>query len=111
MASGTAETLEKRLKGSEEFRISIRGARKGEERFLSELPGVIKVTLERESGDERDYLVVSERGRDVRSLLAKCILDSGLELLTLKAAEWNLEDIFLKIVTQEPEEYEVCSES
>jgi len=52
----------------------------------------------------RDYVIVTERGKDTRSLVAKHVVRRGYELLLLKPAEWNLEDIFLKIVTQEQEE-------
>jgi len=103
VASGTAEDLEGRLKGAQEFTAVIRGSWPHGDDFIRLVPGVLEVKLERENGDEREYLITSERGNEIQSQVARKILDAGFELLTLKPTEWNLEDIFLKIVTRDEE--------
>ncbi len=105
VAMGTSDDLENHLRQSEELVVTVRGAPAAEHPFpMENLPGVLGVKLERDLGGERDYRILCRRGKDARSEIAKFILDSGMELLSLKPAEWTLEEIFLKIVTSEPKE-------
>lgn len=104
VASGTAPDLEQRLRSAQEFRVSLRGPWDQGDQFLRYVPGVKEVKLEREGGAERDYLVVAEQAKEIQSELARWILYAGFELLALKRVEWSLEEIFLKIVTNETQE-------
>jgi len=110
VASGTPQMLEERLRGAEELFVTVRGSWENGDSFLRLLPGILETKLLRDGGKERDYKIVSEQGKEIRSQLARRVFESGFELLTLKAAEWNLEDIFLKIVTKESEELAACSD-
>ena len=104
VASGTPEDLEGRLKNSEEFLITLRGPwQKGDE-FIRLVPGVLETSLVRDSGVEREYRIRSAQESSARSQIARFIIEAGFELLSLKSADWSLEDIFLKIVTRETQE-------
>jgi len=104
VASGSAEMLEDQVKGTEEFVVKIKGSWRLGDRFLHRLSGIISVRQLSEAGEVREYSIVSERGKDARSQVATNIVRNGFELLMLKPAEWNLEEIFLKIVTSEQQE-------
>ena len=109
VAMGTSDDLEHNLRQSEELLITVRGVGTSEPSSpLEHLPGILGIKLERDLNGERDYRILCRRGKDVRSEISKCILESGLELLSLKPAEWSLEDIFLKIVTSEQKEPAGC---
>lgn len=101
VASGAPEDLEENLRHSEEFTVTIRGLWQGGDRFLHEIPDVLDVRLERDRSDERDYRIRSRKAGQTRSQIARVVTESGFELLELKTAEWSLEDLFLKIVTNE----------
>ncbi len=69
------------------------------QRVLAAVPGVREVKAE---GPNR-YLVVAEETEDPRPLLAQTIVQQGWRLLELRTSALSLEDIFLQLVTQEPE--------
>ncbi len=106
VAEGTCEDLEHRLKKTNEFVITLSGDWSLGEQFLRFVPGVLDLKLQVEEGKVRHYLVTAERESEIRNRVAKTILNAGFELLALKPSEWNLEDIFLKIITSEGEEIE-----
>jgi ABC-2 type transport system ATP-binding protein len=101
VAEGTCEDLENRLKGACEFSLTVSGAWQSGDPFLKFIPGVLEIRLVHEAGRVRQYLITAEKNSEIRTRVAKAVLDAGFELHSLKPAEWNLEDIFLKIVTSE----------
>lgn len=103
VASGTPEELEQSVRSADELDVTVRGDFEKSDGFLENIPGVQKVTLVREIGSEREYLVLCDKTKDLRSEIARVVLNSGLELLSLKHAEKGLEEVFLKIVKRESE--------
>ena len=101
VASGTPSSLEENLRHSTEFVVRLRGSWEKGDGFLRSVSGVTSVKLERDNGSERNYRIWAERGSDTSSQIAHVIMASGFELLELKTVEWSLEDIFLKLVTNE----------
>ena len=108
VASGTAEELEKDLRQSGEILLTARGSWQNHEDLFHGISGVLGIKLERDLNGERDYRIRCLKGKDVRSEIAKRVLESGFELLSLKAMETSLEEIFLQIVTKEIEEPVTC---
>ncbi|OGX05477.1 MAG: hypothetical protein A3G87_09735 [Omnitrophica bacterium RIFCSPLOWO2_12_FULL_50_11] len=104
VASVAAPDVAPQSPGAQEFRVTLRGSWDQGDEFLRFVPGVSEVRLERDGGAERDYLIVAEHGKEIQSELARRILFSGFELLTLKPVEWNLEEIFMNVVTSEVEQ-------
>jgi len=45
--------------------------------------------------------VETEKDKDLRSQIAKRIVEEGFELLELRSRSMSLEDVFLKLVTEE----------
>jgi ABC-2 type transport system ATP-binding protein len=104
MAQGASHDLEEKIRGAQELILKIQGDWKEGDAFLKNVSGVIGIHLRSELGNQREYAIAVKQDKDIRSELARHILDSGFELLSLKLTEWDLEDIFLKIVTCETEE-------
>ena len=50
---------------------------------------------------EGRYLVEGGNGKDLRPELARLLVQQGFDLLELKSQEFNLEDVFLNLVTEE----------
>ena len=97
VASGSPEILEQNLREAEEFLIRIRGSWHTGDQFLHELPDVLEVRLEWDRDGERAYRFLLRHDSPARSQLARLIMEAGFEILEFKAADWSLEDIFLKV--------------
>jgi len=50
------------------------------------------------------YTIDVEKDRDIRAGIAKKIIENGFDLLELKSKSMSLEDVFLKLVTEEERE-------
>jgi len=47
------------------------------------------------------YTVETQKDKDLRSQIAKRIVEEGFELLELRSRSMSLEDVFLKLVMEE----------
>jgi ABC-2 type transport system ATP-binding protein len=97
VAEDTPENLTAKLKGSETLFLRIEGPREEVSVKLRSVPGVTRVT--QKEGEE--YEVDSEVGKDVRRDLAAAVVKSGWALLELRPMGMSLEEIYLKLTTQE----------
>ncbi len=100
---GTPESLMAKLKEGEVLRAQITGPSDQVMELIGAIDGVLDVSLEsggREDG-EQVYLVTASPGRDVRDDLARKVVDSDLGLRELRPLEMTLEDIFLRLTTEE----------
>jgi ABC-2 type transport system ATP-binding protein len=105
VAADTPENLTARLQKGMRIQLQVR-AREGAEveQALRGVEGVSRVSLERDVAPEvRAYLVESTDRSDIRARLAREIIGRGWDLLELHAVEMSLEDIFLQLVTEEPQ--------
>jgi gliding motility-associated transport system ATP-binding protein len=104
VAAGEPEELNKRLQGFETVMVVVEGP--GAE-MMDKLQRVEGVNLvePRESADGRmTFEIHAEKGRDVRAELARAIVESQWKLFELKTSGMSLEDIFLKLTTQDVSE-------
>ncbi len=101
VAIDTPENLNSQLRGGDVIELEVRGPIERLESAFRDLPQVIKVTL----GQERDgyYPVSLETSgkEDIRHEVAKRIIHSGLDLCELKTLTMTLEEIFVKLTTEE----------
>ncbi len=95
-----AENLSARLRGAQRIDIEVVGPHTEVLSGLKQVKNVFKVTSEG-SGDRRQYAVECTTGQDMRHKLASEIVRGGWRLLELKSTEMSLEDIFLKLTTEE----------
>jgi ABC-2 type transport system ATP-binding protein len=102
VGEGTPQSLMAQLKEGEVLRAQIAGPAEQVEPLLRTIDGVLEVAAEpgRAAG-EQTYIITAVPGRDVRDLVARKVVDSGLGLRELRALEMTLEDIFLRLVTEE----------
>ena len=101
VAVDTPDNLTSRLRGSETIYVQVDAMGADAAGALAGLAGVTRVS----SADARDGVlgleVESEAGRDVRRDLAAAIVTRGWGLLELRPLRMSLEDVFLKLTTQE----------
>ncbi len=106
VAEDTPENLMKQLRGSEALQVSVRGARAGVIDKLRAVKGVLSVAVADGIGGEgvASYTVATDPGTDVREDLARAVVDGGFGLLELRMAGVSLEDVFLRLTTEEVDE-------
>ena len=106
VAEDTPENLTARLQGFETMHLLVQGPERDVRERLSKIPGVSGVTPAPSSNGRVELDVQTAKGRDVRSELARAVVESGWELLELRPVGLSLEEIFLKLTTTESEEAE-----
>lgn len=69
---------------------------------LRAVPGVATVSAEVRPGDHTGrYVVEMEQGKDVRDAMVQSIVGAGWSLLEMHTLRLSLEDIFIRLVTEE----------
>jgi len=102
VAVDTPETLTPRLQRSTQVLLQIDGPPDQVSVRLREAPGVLQVAMKDGAGALRRYLVETDKDRDLRQELARVVCTSGWGLLELRPVDMSLEDIFIRLVTEEP---------
>ncbi len=100
-AEDTPENLTRRLRGAETLRLEVRGPRDDVAQRLRGLARVLEVAVTGSDDGHHAYTVVCELGADLREQLAATVVQEGWGLLELRPVEYSLEDIFLRIITEE----------
>lgn len=103
VAVDTPESLTRRLQRSTQVLLQIDGPPDQVTVRLREAPGVLQVVMKDGAGALRRYLVETDKDRDLRQELARVVCSSGWGLLELRPVDMSLEDVFIRLVTEEPE--------
>ena len=99
VAVDTYAQLAARLRSSEKTLVRVARADASLPQRLSVIAGVLHVT----PGPNQGELVVEAvLGKDVREEVARTMVGAGAGLLELRPIAMSLEDVFLKLVTEEP---------
>ena len=102
VGEGTPDSLIAQLQEGDVLRAQIAGPREQVRPLLKEIAGVLEVVAEGEGeGDDQVYVVSSQPGLDVRADLVKKVIDGGFALRELRSLDMTLEDIFLRLTTEE----------
>lgn len=104
VAEDTPDALTRRLRGTETMYVQVEGAGLPVESVLGRVAGVTGVTEADRHDGAVGYEVESEKGRDVRRDIAQAVVASGWGLLELRPIRMSLEEIFLSLTTEEPQE-------
>jgi ABC-2 type transport system ATP-binding protein len=104
VAVDTPQNLRFQLQGAERVLIEVKGPAPEIISKLKVTPGVIDVQKVAESNGSHRFQVEGELRKDIRSDLARVIVQNGWGLLELQSATMSLEDIFIKLTTAEEEE-------
>ncbi len=105
VAVDTPENLMARLQTSSKLLLSVDGPADRIEIDLTQIPGVLRV--EAKDGTRAGaatFIVEAERDRDLRREVSRTIVDRGWGLLELRPADMTLEEVFIRLVTEERQE-------
>jgi ABC-2 type transport system ATP-binding protein len=106
VAEDKPENLMAKLKGSEQITAVVGGPESQVLEILSKVQGVNQVAVMQKGADDKiTYSVDSSLHADVTKELAKVIVNNNMDLYELKKSEMTLEEIFLRLTTQEEEVY------
>lgn len=101
VAEDRIENLSSSVSGSKRFKMEVQGPAKEIAEVLRRVKGVLKVQY-----DEKHFILETNPGEDPRSVIMQQIVKSGWTVLSLESAELSLEDVFLKLTTEEGDDSE-----
>lgn len=101
VAVDTPQNLRFQLQGSAPVSVEVRGPVSEIMSKLNAVPGVLKVRKVADSDGRHRFQVEAEPQKDIRSDLARMVVQNGWDLYELQSATMSLEDIFLELTTAE----------
>lgn len=101
VAVDSPESLTARLSQSERIQVQVDGPPEAVLAELRRLPGVLAVDQKALVNGIGTFLVESARDRDVRRDLSRAVVGRGWGILELRGIGMTLEDIFIRLVTEE----------
>ena len=104
VAVDTPQNLRLQLQGGERISLEVQGPVSEIMSKLKATPGVVNVQKIAENDSRHRFQVEGELRKDIRSDLARTIVQNGWGLYELQSATMSLEDIFLKLTTAEESE-------
>jgi ABC-2 type transport system ATP-binding protein len=104
VAVDTPQNLRLQLQGGERVSLEVQGPASEIISKLKGMPGVVNVQKIAENDSRHRFQVEGELRKDIRSDLARTIVQNGWGLYELQSATMSLEDIFLKLTTAEESE-------
>ncbi len=96
VAEDRIENLSSIVSGSKRIRLEVEGPSKKITERLRQIKGISRV-----SHEDSHYIVECSAGQDPRGKIMEAIVQSGWTLLSLESLEMSLEDIFLKLTSEE----------
>jgi ABC-2 type transport system ATP-binding protein len=105
VAEDSAQGLTRRLQGSERSLVRIEGPPDTVRSVLETVPGVARVEVRPgNDGTQYSFVVFAPDGETVRKQIASVVVGQGWGLLEVKALPMSLEDLFVRLVNEEPAE-------
>jgi ABC-2 type transport system ATP-binding protein len=101
VAVDTPQNLRAQIQGGARVILEVEGPAPEIVTTVKAIPGVLDIRIANESGARSRFYIDGEIGRDVRSELARTIVNKGWGLLELQSESMSLEDIFIKLTTAE----------
>ena len=101
-AVDTPANLTNQLKGAERIQLEVGADADSLRAVIMQVNGVSNVKIEpAETPDRLAVTVESRADGDIRSIIARRVVDEGFDLYELRAIRLTLEDIFLQLTTEE----------
>ena len=94
------DNLAQRLQGVEQLEIEIGGPPREVTSVLRKIEGVVDVN-HRHTADKEIYSVKANEGLDLRDEISRAVVSNGWSLLSMQLTSMSLEDIFLRLTTEE----------
>ena len=104
VAVDTPQNLRFQLQGAERVFMEIQGPAPAITSKLKAMPGVIDVHTVGSNDGRHRFQIEGELKKDIRSDLARAVVQNGWGLYELQSITMSLEDIFLKLTTAEERE-------
>jgi ABC-2 type transport system ATP-binding protein len=104
VAVDTPQNLRFQLQGAERVTLEVQGPVSEILSKLKAMPGVVGVQKVSDNDGRHRLQVEGELRKDIRSDLARVVVQNGWGLYELQSATMSLEDIFLKLTTAEESE-------
>jgi ABC-2 type transport system ATP-binding protein len=104
VAVDTPQNLRSQLQGAEHISVDVQGPASEVLSKLKAMPGVVAVRKTGEADGRQQLQIEGELKKDIRSDLARTIVQNGWGLYELHSATMSLEDIFLELTTAEEAE-------
>lgn len=101
VAEDTPKDLAERLQGVERLEVEIQGPVVDVLQALEKIRGVVSVACSTDEGDRNIYNILARRGLDLRPTVSRAVISNGWSLLNLRLMGMSLEEIFLKLTTEE----------
>ena len=109
VGQGTPESLRERWLGNPTLRVTLAGRVDDAVAHLSAIDGALAArtadsgagSFAATSGSESHFLLEAQPGRDLRAAVFRCAVDNGWTLLALTEEKASLEDIFVRLTTQD----------
>lgn len=105
VASDTPDRLAKQISGSDRVVVRVKGACDRVVDVLRAVPSVATVSAPiacAADGDNvHEYIVEATEKKDIRSTVARALLDAGFEVLELRIEQLDLEDVFTALTASE----------
>lgn len=101
VAIDTPEALTDQLRGAQSLIVQAQGPAEDIQRALQNVTGVTRVAVSETRDLTGTYQVDSDSGVDIRREVAATVVRGGWGLLELRPSRLSLEDVFLKLMTEE----------
>jgi ABC-2 type transport system ATP-binding protein len=102
IAEDKIENLSSMVGTSKRIRLEVQGPADEVTKSLRQIRGITSVKMV----DERHHVAEYPVNQDLRSRITETITKGGWSLLSMESLEMSLEDVFLKLTTEEDEEGE-----
>lgn len=100
IAEDKIENLSAMVGKSKRIRLEVQGPADDVTKSLRQIRGITSVKMV----DERHHIAEYPPNQDLRSKITEAIIKGGWTLLSMESLEMSLEDVFLKLTTEEEEE-------
>ena len=100
VAEDTPENLAQRLQGVDRLQVEVGGPYEEVMPVLRQMPGVTQVSHRRQQ-DRDVYTIHAQEDRDLREEISRVVVGQGWSLLSMQLVGMSLEDIFLRLTTEE----------
>jgi ABC-2 type transport system ATP-binding protein len=100
-AIDTPENLQRRMRGTDEIEVEVRGPSEAVKAALQSIPEVLMVQERSNGADASLFAVDCSAGKDLREDIARTIVERGWGLRGLRPAAVSLEEVFVQLVTSE----------
>lgn len=109
LAQDTPENLRRHFTGNPTYTLTLKGEDGDYQSVLSQQPGVTKVEEFQRKPGEISFRIETQKGKDLREDLFRLALKQNWILLGLQESTLSMEDVFVRLTTEEamPESQEV----